>query len=98
MSGAAINSSLIPIAGYVRPFVGYHFTDYLALEMGYDDLVNNSYAGGDGTGWGTLGPDHYRLYAIDLAGKFFIRALVFMLKEEPLMCTKMFITKVFGLI
>lgn len=63
VEGAAINSSLIPIAGYVRPFIGYRFTDYLAIEAGYDDLVNDKNNS-------NREPDHYRLYAIDLSGKF----------------------------
>jgi|GEM_PF-4887149 len=51
--------------GYLRPFIGYRFTDYFALESGYTDFVNDSTAGE-----GHWGPDRYRLYAVDLEGKF----------------------------
>jgi len=38
--------------------------DYFALEAGYLDLINDHNDGND-----IYGPDHYRLYRIDFAGK-----------------------------
>lgn len=69
LDGAAWNAS-IPITLTLRPAVGYRFNDYIALETGYTSIVNDHYNGGDNNGIGTLGPDHYRLYTIDLSGKF----------------------------
>jgi opacity protein-like surface antigen len=69
VDGAAMDSSLIAIDGYIRPYIGYRFTDYLAIEGGFDYLVNDHNAGGKATIPGTSGPDHYKLTAIDLAGK-----------------------------
>lgn len=66
--GAAFGNFGIDLT--LRPEVGYRFNDYFALEAGYTSLVNNSYPGGDNDGLGVLGPDHYRLYALDLSGKF----------------------------
>jgi opacity protein-like surface antigen len=47
----------------LRPYVGYRFTDYLALEAGYNDIENQK--NHDDGYWGA---DHYRLYSFDLAG------------------------------
>jgi hypothetical protein len=49
-----------------RPYIGYRFNDFFALEAGYNDFVNeDNYTNND-----VWGPDHYRLYSVDLAGKF----------------------------
>jgi len=69
VTGAAFHDSFLPLTYTYRPFLGYRMNNYLAVEAGYTDLVNHSYAGGDNYYWGTSGPDHYRLYAYDLAGK-----------------------------
>ena len=68
VDGSSTNSSLGPSADYVRPFIGYRFDEYLAVEAGYNDFVNNRYNGGDYNGLGTLGGNHYKLYAIDCEG------------------------------
>lgn len=63
VSGSAF--TVLPLSDvYVRPYIGYRFSDYLAVESGYNNIVHESFAGD-----GNLGPDHYRLYAIDLEGK-----------------------------
>ncbi len=64
VNGAASESSWLPIAGYIRPFVGYRFSDFLAMEAGYSSLVNDS-----NNAHGDYGPDDYRLYALDVAAK-----------------------------
>lgn len=49
-----------------RPYIGYRFSDYFALEAGYNDFVNeDNYANND-----YWGPDHYRLYSVDFSSKF----------------------------
>lgn len=62
--GASFDSTVLPLSLYIRPYVGYRFNDYIALEGGYNDLANDSNAATD-----TSGPDHYRLYSFDLAAK-----------------------------
>ena len=65
---------LISMAAYIRPLLGYRVNDYLAIEGRYNNLVNHSRNGGEITTGllgepSTYGPDHYKLYAMDLAGK-----------------------------
>lgn len=48
----------------LRPYVGYRFNDYLALEAGYNDIENESRDGND-----YWGPDRLRIYTFDLAAK-----------------------------
>ncbi len=66
MSNAALSTWINSVYYYtkVKPYVGYRINDYFALESSYLDLINDHYAGND-----VLGPDHYRLYSIDMAGK-----------------------------
>ena len=48
----------------IRPYVGYRFNDYLALEAGYNDIENESRSGNN-----YWGPDRLRIYTYDLAAK-----------------------------
>lgn len=48
----------------IRPYLGYRFNDYLALEAGYNDIENESRNGN-----ATWGPDRLRIYTYDLAAK-----------------------------
>lgn len=65
-SGAAIGN----VFGYffpesvLRPYIGYRFNDYVALEAGYNDIENES-----SNGNATWGPDRLRVYTYDLAAK-----------------------------
>ncbi len=63
--GSAFNNQLFPINnGYFRPFAGFRFNDYFAVEGSYNDIEDSKSNGGN-----FWGPDHYRLYSYDLAGK-----------------------------
>lgn len=64
LDGASFHSSVITVNTYIRPYLGYHFNNYLAVEGGYDDLEDDSFNGD-----AVYGPDHYRLYGVDLAAK-----------------------------
>ncbi len=48
-----------------RPYVGFRFNDYVAVEGGYTRIKNNSHGVN-----GEWGADHYYLYTIDLEAKF----------------------------
>jgi opacity protein-like surface antigen len=67
--GAAFDFFDNGVDGVLRPYIGYRFTDYIALELGYNDITNQNNSVSGGSGMFTFGPDHYRLYNIDLAGK-----------------------------
>lgn len=65
VEGESFNASLSHIAPfYLRPYAGYRFSDFLAIEGGYTNIENSSFPGDN-----TLGPDHFKLYNIDLAAK-----------------------------
>lgn len=69
------NSVLLPVSGHIRPFIGYRFNDYFALEGGFSNLVNEKNNGGQSTTglFGepeVYGPDHYRLYDFDIETKW----------------------------
>ncbi len=67
VTGVALSSILNEVSygdPLARPFIGYRFSDYFAIEGGYDDLVNDNNLGD--SYWG---PDHYRLYSFDFAAK-----------------------------
>jgi opacity protein-like surface antigen len=70
MNGAAFSSTInLGLNWDVRPYLGYRINDNFAVEGGYLDLINDKSNGGGQGIFGTLGPDHYRLYAFDFAGK-----------------------------
>lgn len=48
----------------LRPVVGYRFNDYVAVEGGYNDVVNKTNAGNS-----VVGDDKLRIYTFDLACK-----------------------------
>lgn len=60
---SGIFSHIFPDSG-LRPYVGFRFNDYLALEAGYNDIENESRNGN-----ATWGPDRLRIYTYDLAAK-----------------------------
>lgn len=66
-TGSSFSSSITPFTVFLRPFVGYRFNDYVGLESGFYDLANDDNSANYS---GNLGADSYRLYVIDLAGKF----------------------------
>ncbi|HTM64602.1 MAG TPA: outer membrane beta-barrel protein [Gammaproteobacteria bacterium] len=61
--GAAMGSDWL-FGGLVRPVIGYRFNDYVALEGGYNDIINENRSGN--SFWG---PDKLRIYSYDLSGK-----------------------------
>lgn len=63
IAGSAFINNLVPVDTFIRPYIGYRFNESLAAEAGFDDIVNDS-------NHDQNGPDHYKLYAIDIAGKF----------------------------
>ena len=69
VTGSSISSGIIPVDGYIRPYIGYRFTDYVAIEGGYNNLVNQHHNARTDDAGNHYGPDHYKLYAFDLAGK-----------------------------
>ncbi len=69
LSGSSFRKKFFTIEGYIRPFVGYRFTDFIAVESSFNYLVNQNTTAGHDYGYGPEGADHYKLYTIDLAAK-----------------------------
>ncbi len=64
-SGAAIGDNIFSLpGGLLRPLIGYRYNDYLAVEGGYNDIVNENR--GAHNIWG---PDALRIYTYDLSAK-----------------------------
>lgn len=74
IDGAAVNSSLFPVVGFIQPYLGYRFNSYFAIQGAFSYLVNDHNDGGTTTKdflgndekWG---PDHYVLYTVELTPK-----------------------------
>lgn len=62
---AAFTSRFLPITLSLRPYAGYQFNDFLAVEAGFDGLAYDKSES-------NIGPDEYQLYAFDVAGKLII--------------------------